>query len=450
MRLGFQAAVILSVLSLGVWTSSVSADVHVKGMLSTGQTFDGKLMKDDGRRLVVKEEKRTSILPSVNVAECTVLVSDEKIPADAAGLPGSGLGKFMLSKGHRFLAEATFLCALTRTARTDTSGGLKLALWARESVPLEKILEVTQISSVKAMYEETRQRLPAGLGGRKTSTWRPRRYQLPPPMVITGVLKQIDEWGRKMKRIAPKTHRVETAHFIIYSAWAKSDDTKLKGIYEKLYIALCKQFDMPATDNIWIGKLPVFAFWEKKDFVSFSVTVCGASTTRAQQAGGFAGRRGWCQYVCLGPVMRRGMNKNNARTWFYELLVHESTHAFLARYINSNSLVNWLNEGIAEMLSATFVPKGGTSYKLQSAHAAVKRGKGSQFLSMFTAKNIPLDGVHYGAAQSLVRFLVFKDKSKFIQLVYEIKGGAGSEDALRKVYGLTHKELLRQWVKKTR
>jgi len=175
MRFGFHTAAVLSVLSIAIWASAAWGDVHVKGMLSTGQTFDSKLMKDDGRRLVVKEEKRTSILPSVNVTECTVLVSDEKIPADAAGLPGSGLGKFMLTKGHRFLAEATFLCALTRTARTDTSGGLKLALWAMESVPLEKVLEVTQISSVKAMYEETRQRLPVGLGGRKTSTWRPRR-----------------------------------------------------------------------------------------------------------------------------------------------------------------------------------------------------------------------------------------------------------------------------------
>jgi hypothetical protein len=148
--------------------------------------------------------------------------------------------------------------------------------------------------------------------------------------------------------------------------------------------------------------------------------------------------------------MISGMSKNDAKTWFYELLVHESTHAFLTRYINSNSLANWLNEGIAEMLAATFVPKGGTSRKLRSAHALAKRGKASQFRIMFTAKNIPLEREYYGAAQSLARFLVFKGRSKFIELVYELKRGTASEAALQKVYGMSHNDLLRSWARQAR
>ncbi len=446
----YQTVTILSVLLAGVWSSSVSADVFVKGMLSTGETFDGKLVRDDGRRLTVKGEKRGSTLTAANIVECMVRVAGEKIPADLPALRYSGRAKFLLAKGHDFLAEAAFLCALTRTARSKTPGELTLHLWAMETVPWEKLIEGQQTQAIKAAYTKARRKLPVRLGGRKTVGWRPRRYQLPPPRTIVMVLEQIDQWGLEMKRIAPRTHRIETAHFIIYSAWSKTDDAKLKGIYEKLYNALCKQFDMPATENLWIGRLPVFAFWEKKDFVEFCVKICGISAGMAHRASGFSGFRGAFQYVNLGPIMMKGMSKTQARTRFYELLVHESTHAFLNRYINSGYVTNWLNEGIAEMLSATFVPKGDAPRKLQAAHAAVKRGKGMELLPMFSARNIPLTGEAYGAAQSLARFLVAKGKSRFIQLVTQIKDGVDSDTALDKVYGLSHKKLLQAWIKKVR
>jgi hypothetical protein len=450
MLLKFQTAVGLSLLLVGLWISPASGAVHVKGLLSTGQAFDGQLLKDDGPRLTVKEKKRKSTLWTVNIVECTVGVAGEKLPADVDGLPGSGLGKFMLTKGHKFLAEVTFLCALSKTARSNKTDELTLPLWSMEKTSWEKLIEGEHVSSIKAMYKKTRQTLPVRLGGKKSRKWRPRRYQLPRPDAIASVMKKADEWGKKMYGVASKTHRIETPHFVIYSAWRKGDDARLKGIYEKLYAGLCKQFDVPATENIWIGKLPVYAFWEKMDFVSFSVAACKIPLATAQQAGGFAGRHGFYQYVCLGPVMMKGMRKSDAKTWFYELLVHESTHAFLVRYINSHHLVNWLNEGIAEMLAATFVPKGGTSRKLQAAHAMVKRGEGAKFLPMLTARNIPLESAAYGAAQSLARFLVFRGKSKFIELVYELKRGTGSEEALKKVYGMTHKGLLQQWAKKIR
>ena len=102
------------------------------------------------------------------------------------------------------------------------------------------------------------------------------------------------------------------------------------------------------------------------------------------------------------------------------------------------------------MLAATFVPKGDASRKLKAAHAAVKRGKGTLFLPMFRARNIPMTSENYGAAQSLARFLVFKGRSKFIQLVYRMKEGVDSEKALEEVYGLSHKGLLQQWTKQVR
>jgi hypothetical protein len=450
MRCGYRFATISLVLVIGVWTSSVAGDVHLEGMLSSGEKFDGKLLRDDGQRLIVKGKKRTFTFMGVNVVECTVRVTDAKIPRDVEGLPLSGRAKFLLLKGHRFLAEVMFLCSLGRTAERGESGGLTLALWAMERAPFEKLVTGRQVRAIEKIYADSRYKLPPRLGGPDTKTWSPRRYRLPSPQSVADVLSRADAWGKGMKRIAPDTHRIETEHFIIYSAWSKSDDAKLRGIYEKLYVALCKQFDIPPTDNIWIGKLPVFAFWKKKDFTDFGVKVVEVSPRMARESSGYAGYRGRLQYVILGPVLMKGMTKADARTWFYELLVHESTHAFMLRYINPGRVVNWLNEGIAEMISAALVPKGSASRKLRKAHAAVKQGKGSEFLPMFTARNIPMGSESYGAAQSLARFLLLKGRKKFIQLVYELKGGSDSETALGKVYELTHEELLNQWIRKNR
>jgi hypothetical protein len=442
--------VIVSVLLGGMGASSVLAEVRVKAMLSTGQTLSGVLLRDDGQRLSLKDNKRTHTFASANVVECTIQITDEKIPSGVKGIQLGGYAKFLLTKKYAFLAEATLLCDLMRTFDRDKSGGLILPLWEMELALSEEPLKDPLPAGIKAMYSDARKKLPPRLGGAGSKTHRPRRYESPSPKAIASAIKTRDDWAVKMKRIAPKTHRIETAHFVIYSAWSKSNDAKLKSIFEKLYTALCKQFDMPQTEHIWIGKLPVFVFWERRNFVKFCVDVSDISRTMTEQISGYAGYRGWFQFVNLGPFVGTTTSKSAAQTQFYELLAHEATHAFMMRYIKYKWIASWLSEGIAEVLSTTLVPRGSGMRSLQMAHKIVKRGKGGQFLPMLTAENIPVEFEYYGAAQSLARFLLSKGKPKFIQLVSELKNDVGSEEALKKVYGLSHKTLLQQWARQIR
>jgi hypothetical protein len=447
----YKTVLISSLLTAGLWTSPASAEVRVTGTLSTGREFDGKLLRDDGRQLSLQEKKGTFTFYAANVVQCTVWLKGETIPRNSTGrMPMGRYAEFLLGKGHSFLAESMLLCGLTRTVKTGSDGEMTLMLWAMEPALARRPVTDSQGKAYKALYAKIRRKHPVRLGGAKPPVWRTRRYQLPSPRDIKSAGATRDDWARQMKQIAPETHKIETPHFFIYSAWSKSDDAKLKGVYEKLYAALCKQFDVTPTENIWIGKLPVYAFWEKGDFVKFSTKVAGISEETARKAGGFAGYRRRFQYVNLGPVMIRGMSKTRARTWFYEILVHESTHAFLARYISREGVPSWLNEGVAEMLAATFVPKGGSSRKMQAAHAIVKKGKAESFLPMMADRQIPIDRVSYGAAQSMVRFLVSKGKPKFTEYIYKIKSGVDGEKALQEVYGLTHEKLLQQWARRVR
>jgi len=74
----------------------------------------------------------------------------------------------------------------------------------------------------------------------------------------------------------------------------------------------------------------------------------------------------------------------------------------------------------------------------------------ADFPPMLTADHIPIEFEYCGAAQSLPRFLLVKGKPRFIQLVSELKNGVGSEDALKKVYGLSHRTLIQQWAGQAR
>jgi hypothetical protein len=261
---------------------------------------------------------------------------------------------------------------------------------------------------------------------------------------------QARQWAKRMKEIAPATHEVQTDHFVIYSAWPKSDDRHLVRIYEKLYDALCRQFDIPKQENIWIGKFPVYAFWEKPSFVEFCIEVCEIPPGMAENAGGFAGQRGEFRFVVLGPVLKPGMSKARARKWFYNLLVHESTHAFLSRFINSTYIVNWLNEGIAETLAARLVPNADSDRKLAYTHRVIKAGKAPDFRPMFEMQNIPLDPFYYGVAQSFTRYLISLGKKKFITLVELIKEGKDDKAAVAEAYGREFNDLLKDWYRRVR
>jgi len=263
-------------------------------------------------------------------------------------------------------------------------------------------------------------------------------------------MEKANRWGKKMKKISPKTHTIKTDHFIIYSAWSRRDDRKLSDIYEKLYRTLCKQFNIPKEHNIWIGKLPVFAFWKRHNFVNFCEDVVNIPISTADRAAGFMGQRGDYRFVVLGPVKNKNISKTVAKNRFFALLVHESTHAFLSRYVSNIHVVSWLNEGIAETITADLLPKSRAAQYLKKIHTNLKGVRNDELMLFFKARNIPMDPLAYGAAQSLVRFLVKNSKKKFIKMIQEIKCGSTDAEALKSVYGMTYKSLLSKWKRKIR
>lgn len=251
--------------------------------------------------------------------------------------------------------------------------------------------------------------------------------------------KLAQDWADKAKRTVVKSmHLVETDHFLIYSAWSRSNDAALKRICERLYAALCKQFAIPRRQNIWAGKCPIYVFWEKEHYLKFCKDVDGAGkrSPRLLQAAGYSSQQGSFTYVVL--------NKARTKQWFYELLVHETTHAFLGRYLTNGHVTAWVNEGLAEYMAATLVSGSYASRKYVSATREAVKGK-KKVAHVF--KNVAMNAFDYGIAQSFVRYLIRRDRKAFIRFVGLIKHGRSDAEALQEAYGLSREQFLKAWWK---
>lgn len=244
--------------------------------------------------------------------------------------------------------------------------------------------------------------------------------------------KRAIEMAEKTRTFAPNMHMVETAHFLIFTEWDRSNDRPLAEICERMYRALSLQFDVPLKQNIWAGKCPIFIFWEKLHFVRFTQEV---DHTALDNVPGYnlQHRNGFCYIV---------MNRCEKREHFFELLIHEATHAFLGRYLTNQRIPTWVNEGLAEYMAATLVPGYDAEKRYKAANKeALKKNRDVRYV----LKSTRLDYFGYGIAQSIVRFMIARDRRRFIRFIQLLKEGKKEDEALKLSYGLTQEQLVRGW-----
>ena len=264
--------------------------LEISLILSNGEKISGKIIRVDKNRVFIKTINKSGNRKNItafkaNIAEIIPLSNGgEKYDTLDDAAKALAAGREFLKLNHPDLAKIAFDIAIQRNAKSCD------------------IIHKIYTDADKKLPQEFKKTIPNN--SRKTPL---RLFVLPTPEQIEKCMNKASRWGREMKKIAPKTHTIETKHFIIYSAWSRSNDKKLTDIYEKFYRALCKQFSIPKEHNIWIGKLPVFAFWKRHDFANFCTDVIGIPASRADRAGGFMGQRGEYRYVVRGPVKNVGM-----------------------------------------------------------------------------------------------------------------------------------------------
>jgi hypothetical protein len=261
-------------------------------------------------------------------------------------------------------------------------------------------------------------------------------YAIKPP--TQQQLRDAREWmivmGKNALAGAPKLRRIETPYFYLYSAFEnKEDDKRYRDTAERMFAELCKQFGVNPK-AVWIGKCPIIAFNETRQYVAFCKTI-GFGEDRAEKSAGVTLIRS-DGMVCIV------LNNVQTETHFFHTMVHEGTHGFMARFVTMRNLPAWVNEGIAEHMSARLVPDSPARALWQEATKLVLANERKPE-SIFDGVN--LDAFDYGMAHALVRHMIDKNGKAFSQFVRLLKQGESEAAALKASYRMDRSALLRDW-----
>ena len=221
---------------------------------------------------------------------------------------------------------------------------------------------------------------------------------------------------------------VEREYFMFLTNLSSQE---VDGLLEKLdlmYSELCKAFGIPPTHNIWCGKCVVVAFRDQSDFLKFESQIMNVDATGAQ---------GICHSFGDGKVIFAGYQGDNG---FPNVLVHETSHGFVHRYMSSAGVPSWLNEGMADWISHQIVRNNRIPTR-QKIAAMLVRKRGTLGDLLTKKQNISAD--EYGMSSAIVDLLIQIDRGrgKFREFFEAIKQGTDAEQALNESFGFNYAEL---------
>lgn len=221
---------------------------------------------------------------------------------------------------------------------------------------------------------------------------------------------------------------VETEYFLFCTDLQPADVDGYIVYLDAMYKELCKAFGLSPEKNIWCGKCVVVAFQREQDYLQFETTVMKNNNARGSQ--------GLCHQARDGTVIFSGFKGDNG--FFGHVLVHETAHGFVHRYMTTARAPSWLNEGMSDWLANFIV--GGDKIALRqkrSAQLIMRQGGWGDFLS---AEQI--DGDYYGSASTLVEILLALDKGKqFKQFFDGIKEGKPADESLKDSFAISYEDL---------
>jgi hypothetical protein len=269
----------------------------------------------------------------------------------------------------------------------------------------------------------------------------PVMYIKSTPEQDAAAIKKAQEFEKKVAdTLVMKFTEVQTPHFIVFTDWDPREMEFLKKNIEAAYGAVSKQFDIPVKENVFVGKLPVLMFAHQTDFMRYAQefddlpankTLLGYYASHGDGTGHMAM---WKPYKKLDSAQ----GANPEEQWAYTL-THEFTHAFVDRYKSSRRIPRWLNEGLAEVIAQTQFPQQGR-HEL-AREMALNRNPVDQ---LFSDEYMPT-GEYYPVMQTMVEMLIKQDRKGFIRFFDAIKDGEKPEAALKDVYGMDYRGLVKGW-----
>ncbi len=255
------------------------------------------------------------------------------------------------------------------------------------------------------------------------------------------VLEVYRTFGKKVQEVMGRgVALIESDHFLIWTDWEPRHRQRLKGWCESMYKALCAQFDLDPTVDVFLAKCPVFAWRQEARFKEFARRFDGYAGTNAIGYTRSIEKSGHVHVV----VLRQGRLEADFER-FAGTLVHEGTHAFMHRVYTSRLIPHWINEGYADLTAERVLGDrcpAGEKAALLARQFVRYDWPVAQLLHSLG----PIEVHQYPLAHSVVSHLEGMDRKRFAGFIKDLKGGAAVEAALSDHYdGMTIDQLEARW-----
>ena len=349
------------------------------------------------------------------------------------------LGIFALSHGRRDLAASEF-----RTAQRLDSEYRSIIREASAKYRRKKEDSSVQDHPLSREEEGPTPREPGLAEHVETELSRAGGISLAPgptPRHREQVLEVYRTFGAKVREvIGREVALVESDHFLIWTDWEPRYHRLLTEWCESMYRALCVQFDLDPSGNVFLAKCPVFCWRSKARFRKFSRQFDGYSGADAVGYTRSIQQTGHVHVVLL----RMGRSEVDFAR-FACTLVHEGTHAFLHRLYTTRLIPHWVNEGYADLMVERVLED--RSHKGENAALLARQFARYDWPVTELIHSVgPIEVHQYSLAHSVIAHLAEAGPERFAGFIRGLKAGEPTAAALAASYdGLTLDQLEARW-----
>ncbi|MBC7784918.1 MAG: hypothetical protein H7144_13855 [Burkholderiales bacterium] len=411
------------------------AEVFLKSAPARANKLSGNLVAYDETSFTIRSGKEDKSIAWADITPTSAFTLRQRVTDKQSAIALLDLGRFGWQLGAKDQAQAVLKSAV----KIDPALKPRVDEILSSTVAAEKSPEKSP-GSLMEPAPKPDEPAPIAQPGRKPAER--IKYQPATPAQTAEAMRLAREHAKKVSdQVAVKFAEVETDHFLIFTDWDPREQAFLKKNLEEAYKVVSRQFEMSPKDNVFVGKLPVYMFANYKDFAKAAQQLDGFPVT-SSVAGYYRGEDTGHGHLSMWKPNESLTGSNNIREaerlWAY-VLVHEFTHAFLARYRSNDFIPRWLNEGIAEVIASSQFP-----YPERRRMAKNVAFETSDLSFLFDDENMP-SGRYYPVMHTMVEMLVKSDRKKFLALIDAIKDGEKPEEALKKQFNTNYEGLARGW-----
>ncbi len=263
----------------------------------------------------------------------------------------------------------------------------------------------------------------------------------PSPQRRSAVREAYETFGRKVQEVlGTEVARVESDHFLLWTDWREAHRERLADWCDAMYVALCRQFGLDPSEDIFLAKCPLYCFRSKQRFQKFAQYFDGYDGSESIGYSRSIEANGHVHVVILRQGRHEADFDRAACT-----LVHEGTHAFLHRLYGSRLLPPWVNEGLADLTAERVLgdrcPAGENAALLARQYVRHDWPMAGMLESVE-----PLAVHQYGVAHSVVAHLERLGRARLQGFIKGLKTGGDVPASLGASYdGLTVAGLENGW-----